>query len=139
MQLYEIIEHTADIGIRAWGRDPRELFTHMAQGMFSLVVPPEAVREAQALEVRASAQGWEALLMVWLKDLLYLRDTRHFIGKRFEIRRLSEDRVEATVWGEPLDLQRHPVDKELKAVTYCEYRVRQESDCTWRAQVIFDI
>ena len=72
MKPYEVIEHTADIGIRAGGRDLKELFTHMAQGMFSLVVPPEAVRETESMEVKASAQGgWEPLLFAWLRELLY--------------------------------------------------------------------
>ncbi len=140
MKAYEVIEHTADIGIRARGRDLKELFAHMAQGMFSLVVPPETVREAESMQVQVSAQGgWEPLLFAWLRELLYLFDTRHFLGKRFELSVLEENQLEAAVWGEPLDPQRHPVDKELKAVTYCEFGIRQESDGGWKAQVIFDI
>ena len=139
MKPYEVIEHTADIGIRATGRDLKELFAHTAQGMFSLVVPPEAVRETESREVVVSAQGgWEPLLFAWLRELLYLFDARHFLGKRFEIQVLEENRLKAIVWGESLDL-RHPVDKELKAVTYCEFSLRQESDGSWQAQVILDI
>ena len=140
MKPYEVIEHTADIGIRARGRDLKEIFAHTAQGMFSLVVPPEAVRETESVEVNVSAEGgWEPLLFAWLRELLYLFDARHFLGKRFEIRLLEETRLEAEVWGETLDLERHPVDKELKAVTYCEFGLRRQPDGVWQADVIFDI
>lgn len=140
MQPYEIVEHTADIGIRATGRSLEELFAHMAQGMFSLIVPPESVEERQSVPVKAEGgPEQDRLLQAWLRELLYLFDTRHFLGKRFSIEALRPGRIEATVFGETLDPARHPVDKEVKAVTYCELGVEQLPDGTWRAQVIFDI
>lgn len=139
MRPYEIVEHTADIGVRATGRTPEELFTHMAQGMFSLIVPPEEVQAGQKREiVKAQAEDWEALLVAWLKELLYLFDTRHFLPHSFAIRRLEPTKIEAELSGETLDPRRHSVDKEVKAVTYCGLALRQEAD-VWSAQVILDI
>ncbi len=37
---YEVFEHTADIGLHAFGRTLPELFIHAAQGMESLMVAP---------------------------------------------------------------------------------------------------
>ena len=139
MRPYEVIEHTADIGIRATGRSPEELFRHLAQGMMSLVVPPEQVKASETREIRAQAEGWETLAVAWLRELLYLLDARHFLGKEFRITHLAPDRIEAVVSGEALDPQRHSPDKELKAVTYCDLSVEQRPDGSWAAQVIFDI
>lgn len=136
---YEIVEHTADIGIRARGATEGELFTHMAQGMFSLIVPLEQIRLRDSVEVRAQASDWEHLLIVWLKELLFLFDTKHLLGRDFKITRLEPCLIEATVSGETLDLQVHQVDKEVKAVTYCDFFLRQDPDGIYRAQVIFDI
>ncbi len=139
MEPYEIVEHTADVGVRAHGRTPEELFAHMAAGTFSLIVPPEEVRAAEKREVRAKADGWERLLVAWLRELLYLFDTQHFLPISFAVRRLDPAGIEAEVSGEVLDPERHTLGKEVKAVTYCELSVRQEPDGAWSAQVILDI
>ena len=139
MQPYEIVDHTAEIGIKACGRTQEELFSNMARGMFSLLVPPEQVEERSTLRVKAEGVDPERLLVAWLRELLFLFDTRRFLGKSFRIERLEAGRIEAAVSGEKLDLQRHSVDKEVKAATYCDLSLRQEPGGLWTAQVIFDI
>ena len=139
MRPYEIVEHTADIGIRGCGQTPKELFAHMAQGVFSLIVPPGEVRAAEKRMVQAQADGWDRLLVAWLRELLYLFDTQHFLAKEFSIHRLDPTRIDAEAAGEVLDLERHTVDKEVKAVTYCDLWVQQAPDGGWSAQVILDI
>ena len=45
MRRYEEIEHTADLAIKAYGRDMKELFANAAYGMFSAMgIDLEAVR-----------------------------------------------------------------------------------------------
>lgn len=136
---YEVIEHTAEIGIRAYGRNQEELFAHMAEGMFSLIVPPEEVQPSLSKTVAATAEDLEGLLVTWLKELLFLFDTEHFLGRSFLIKSMKPTRIEAAVSGEMLDVSRHSVDKEVKAVTYCDLSVVQRPDGVWSAQVIFDI
>lgn len=139
MREYEIVDHTADVGVRAWGRTPEELYVHMAEGMFSLIVGPEEVRERKTVRVEARGQGEEGLLVAWLRELLFLFDTQHFVAKAFRIDRLEPGRVEAQVSGEKLDLSRHSPGREVKAVTYCDLAVTHQPDGTWVSQVIFDI
>ncbi len=136
---YEILDHTAEIGVKAYGRTREELFAHMAAGMFSLIVPAAQVRPVATAPVTASGQGDDRLLVAWLKELLFLFDTRHFLGVSFKVRFPSEGRLEAIVSGDTLDLSRHTVDKEIKAVTYCDLQLKRDSQGIWSAQVIFDI
>ncbi len=139
MRPYEIIEHTADIGIKATGRTLEELFEHMAEGMFSLIAPPEEIRPQVTLSIEAHAEEEDLLLLAWLRELLYLFDTQRVVGKSFKVQRLDSHRIRGTVSGEKLDLTRHSVDKEVKAVTYCDLSLAQGPDGVWSAQVIFDI
>ena len=111
----------------------------MAEGMFHLIVPPDEVQTRLSVRVKAQADDWDRLLVAWLRELLYLFDTQHLLGKSFQILRLESTELEATVSGEPLDLGRHHVDKEIKAVTYCDLSMAQGPDGLWIAQVIFDI
>ncbi len=139
MVAYEIIEHTAEIGIKAYGRQLKELFAHMAEGMFSLIVPPEEVALRSTITVAAEAQDRDRLLVAWLRELLYRFDTEHFLARSFQIRVLEPTRIEAEAQGEILDFSRHHTDKEVKAVTYCDLFLTQGNDGIWSAQVIFDI
>ena len=45
MRSYEPIDHTADMGIRAYGRTKKELFRNAAAGMFSLIADKKNIAE----------------------------------------------------------------------------------------------
>ena len=42
---FEIIEHTADVGIRAYGANMQEAFANAAKGLFSLIIELDDVEE----------------------------------------------------------------------------------------------
>lgn len=111
----------------------------MAEGMFSLIVPPEEVTLRSTITVAAEGQDRDRLLVAWLRELLYRFDTEHFLARSFQIRVLESNRIEAEAQGEILDFERHHVDKEVKAVTYCDLALAERPDGIWFAQVIFDI
>jgi protein archease len=132
------IEHTADLGIEAEGENPAELFTAAAEGLYALIAEPAEIEAKQATSISATGDGWEDLLQAWLSELLAEFNLRGFIGKYCAITRIERDAVDATVEGEPLDLQRHRFHTEIKAVTYHDLRVWQDGG-KWRARVIFDV
>ncbi|GBE57771.1 hypothetical protein BMS3Abin01_00692 [bacterium BMS3Abin01] len=138
MNDYEIIEHTADIGIRAFGDTQKSLFENAAAGMFSLICDPSLVRDAVAFPVSLEAEDRETLLVEWLNELLFLFEARSIIFGRFEVDRISEVRLTATAYGESLDRERHRLMADIKAVTYHMLRVIR-TDGRWEATVIFDV
>ncbi|MGE5572481.1 MAG: archease [Bacteroidota bacterium] len=82
---YEVLEHTADVGIRARGRTLEEAFANAALGMMSLVVPePRRVLEREERQVRACAADLEGLLVGWLSEFVYLIDAERFLAARIE-------------------------------------------------------
>ena len=58
---YEVFEHTADIGLHAYGSTLSELFIHAAQGMESLMVPPEQVRIQVSCEIDVEGHEFNVL------------------------------------------------------------------------------
>ncbi|MEW6105583.1 MAG: archease [Bacillota bacterium] len=82
---YEVLEHTADIGIRARGRTPEETFANMALGMMSLIVPePGRILEREERRVEARAADLEGLLVAWLSEFVYLVDAERFLVAKIE-------------------------------------------------------
>ena len=134
----EYLEHTADAGIRVTSSSLGELFERAAWGMMSLITNPAAVkdRETEALDVEADDR--EALMVRWLSEINRLHQVRHRVYGRFRIGRIGDTGMTGSCVGEPIDLARHEVFGEIKAVTFHRLRV----DCrdgVWTAEVLFDV
>ena len=138
MLRFEIIDHTADIGIVSYGNDLSEAFSNSAYGMFSLIADLDEVNTAVCREVAVEATDTEALLVSWLNELLYLFDIDYIIFSKFDITHLSNNRLQATVCGEKVDLSRHQLKTSIKAATYHMLMVEKNNDGC-RTQVILDI
>lgn len=137
MARFEIIDHTADVGIVAHGSDLREAFANSAYGMFSLIADLDGVREEVCREIDVQASDREALLVSWLNELLYIFDVDHLIFSRFEIGHLGQRHLQAKVYGERIDVSRHKLKTAVKAATYHLLKVEKENG--FRVQVILDI
>ena len=137
--IYEPIDHTADAGMWVYGRDHAELFAHAAWALFDMMSDAETIRPQQSVTIDIDeAADWEDLLVRWLSELLYLYDTERFLGSSASLTALSPTRLTAQVQGEPFDPARHPIDTEIKAVTYHQVAV-EPCETGWRARVIFDV
>ncbi len=137
MRKFEIIEHTADIGIRAFGKDMAELFSNAATGMFSLITDLKKVKEEEKYKVTVQGRNREDLMVNWLSELLYRFDVDKIIPSRYNILQISDSNLKAEVNGEKYDDNRHTIEREVKAATY--YQLKVEKKSCWEAQIIFDI
>lgn len=135
---YEVFEHTADIGLHAYGSTLSELFIHAAQGMESLMIPPEQVRIQVSRVVEVDGHDSVSLLIAWLNELIFLFDTEYLIFCQFEIESLTETHLRGRASGESYDAHRHELGSAIKAVTWHEAAVEQ-TDGGYKARIIFDI
>ena len=134
---FEILEHTADTGIIAYGKDVKQAFANVARGLFSLMTELESVNEVLERDIEVSAADRDSLLVAWLNELIYIFDTENILFKRFDITRLSQRHLVARGYGEKVDRARHELKTGVKAATYHMLAVKQKDG--WRLQVLFDI
>ena len=132
---YEEIEHTADVGIRAYGTTLDELFANAAEGMFSLIADLDGVKRVGEVRVRLDAEDAATLLVRWLSELLYVHETQHLLLSSFDVT-VRGTSLEGRGRGEAIDKKRHELKLVLKAVT--RHGLTVEPDRGF-AQVIFDI
>jgi SHS2 domain-containing protein len=137
MKTFEVLEHTADIGIVAYGADLKQAFGHAAEGLFSLIVDLDTVREKSMRPVEVSASDIEMLLASWLNELIYIFDTEYLVFKRFEVIRITDEHLTANCYGEKVNQRRHELKRNVKAATY--HKLRVEKDNGYRVQVLFDV
>ena len=138
MKRYELMDHTADIGIIVYGVELPETFSNAAYAMFDILTDIDRIKEKDRFNLQVSASDVEELLVTWLDELLYRYETERVIFKRFVIENMDETSLRAVAFGEKLDLLRHEVKLEIKSVTYHQLKV-EKTDDGWRAQVIFDV
>ena len=141
MKNYELIEHTADIGIRVKGSDLRELFRNAAAAMFDIMAQkkPYIVHRTPYIDkiiVKQKAEDLEELFVNWLNELLSLSAIKEKIFSDFTFRKLDAHNLEAVAMGE--DIKNYKVNTEIKAATYHELKLEQ-AKTGWQSEVIFDV
>ncbi len=135
---YEVVEHTADIGIRVWAGTLEELFAMAACAMFDLMVDIANVQPTQKAEIGLEAENIEELLVTWLNELAFRAEVSGMFFSRFEVESVTETSLRATALGEPFDEEKHSVGETVKAATYHKLEV-SKSETGWFATVIFDV
>lgn len=138
---YEILEHTADAGVRGIGATLEEAFAEAARGTFALMADLDSVRPETEVAVEAAGDTPEGLLVAWLGELLRERDVRGMLFSRFEARIGERDgawRLSGRAWGERIDPRRHKLGVEVKAATYSGVRVERTGE-GWIAQCVVDL
>jgi SHS2 domain-containing protein len=141
MKEFEILEHTADIGIAAYGKNKREVFINAAKGMFEIIAgETKNLKENFYDKIKLEADNLEGLLFAWLNELLYIGETRLVILNKFQIKELFDFQIKAEVGGAKINSPCIKIEREIKAVTYHRLEIKKDEESgLWRAQVIFDI
>jgi SHS2 domain-containing protein len=134
---FEIIDHTADVGIIAYGADIKELFSNAALALFSLITELESIEEKLHLDLEVSSEDRDSLLVEWLNELIYLFDVKHILFNRFNIESLTNTELKATCYGEGFDPRKHKIKIGVKAATYHMLKIDKSDGC--KAQIILDI
>jgi SHS2 domain-containing protein len=133
---YELVDHTADIGMRLWGPTAEEVFEQAALGLFSLVCDPMQIGDLETVNVELEADGMDLLLAAWLNELLEIFEARKLVLFQFDIRQLDERSLRARVVGEPLG--RHVLCGGVKAATLRELSLERRGD-GWQGFVVLDV
>src|SRR5262249_61381526 len=99
--MYELFEHTADLGLRVRAEDLNTLFAEAAACLFSAIVEDlGTVRTARPVTIELSGPDREFLLFDWLNQLLYHFDADHLVFSAFEVR-VSVRGLAGVRWGGP--------------------------------------
>lgn len=134
MKKFELLEHTADTGLIAYGHNLPEAFANAAYGLFSIMAELGGVREVELQTVAVSAEDTEGLLFNWLNELIYVFEMEKLLLKRFDITEFGERRLKAECWGEKYDPSRHQLKSGVKSATYHMLKIDKD-----QVRVIFDV
>ncbi len=134
---FEIVNHTADVGIIAYGADVNQAFANAARALFSLITELDDVEEFLHRDIELTAPDEESLLVEWLNELIWLFDTENIVFKRFDVTKLNNTQLKARSYGEKVDSSKHRLKTGVKAATY--HMLKVDKGNGYRVQVLFDI
>jgi len=140
-KIYEIIEHTADIGIRVRAETLPAIFINAAVAMFDIMAEKLLTSNSQLparkeINIRLKAGSPEELFINWLNELLSLSSVKEIIFDSFKIDEIDNNSIKAEAQGSAM--KNYRVNTEIKAATHHALKLKKTKS-GWLAEVIFDV
>ena len=135
---FELLEHPADLGFRAFGVTLPDLFAQSALALLTIASDPNAALPGAEYALSVESGDRESLLVDWLNEVLYWFDGRRIAFRELRVLQYSDTALSALGVGECRDPERHRARIIVKAATYHQLRI----DCRdglWSAEVYLDI
>jgi len=135
MKKYEILEHKADLKIRAFGKTKEELFQNMLLGMSESQKPEIKSKGKIKREIKIKSLDLPFLLVDFLSEVLYLTQVNKETYSSIRFKKFSKNELEAELLGQKIKR----FNEDIKAVTYHGLEISQKKDNILEAVVLFDI
>ena len=135
---YELIDHTADIGIRVTGKTVNDLFETAAHAMFEQITDTSKLSGANTKDSHVKGIDRPDLLINWLREVLWCWTIDNCLVSQVVINDMNNDHLTAKLFYDDFDPQTHELLKDIKAVTYHGISVEQANN-GWMATIIFDV
>jgi protein archease len=139
---FEVLEHPADVGFRAFGATAEDLFANAAMAMLSIAGDPSAAEPRCEYRIAVEGGDRESLMVDWLNEVLYWFDGKRVAFRDFcvtvEQPLASSWTIDALGRGEPREAERHRARVIVKAATYHQLKVERRGDL-WVAEVYLDV
>jgi SHS2 domain-containing protein len=140
---FELLEHTADVGIRAWAGSLEEAFERATEGLAEVLGALRPAGSAGApgpgepVPVEVAADDLGGLLVDWLNEVLWLREVRQAALAGVEVERVGDGVARGTVALASGGAA--PDGTFVKAVTYHRLRVEPDPGDGWLVEVYLDV
>ena len=136
MSPYEVLEHTADVGLLARATSLEATFREASIGMLEIAGSFHP-GEGEPVSVSVEAGDRAGVLVDWLSEVLYVQDSRGDSIAEVVVDLVSDTSAQGRVFVRPF--AGDPSEGvQIKAVTYHQLSVERD-DQGWYARVFFDV
>ena len=142
---YQFLEEKSfsDLLFTAEGKDLPEVFTSCWEAAAEATVERTgAVEPLVHKKIVIEDEDVELLLFDFLGEFIFYKDSNGLVLRidTLDITKGGESwNLEAEVYGEPIDSEKHGDGVDIKAVTFHEFSLESGPDGTWRARVLMDV
>ena len=138
---FEFIEHTADLKFISYGNTLDDCLKNSAKAVFAATLDLDSIFPATKKKISIRAESLESLVHDFLSELIFLFSARKMVFGKFDVNTKKENGdyiLNAFAYGEKLNLKKHKIEKEVKAVTYHDMKI-EKTDSGWSIQVVCDV
>ena len=135
MKKYEYFEATADIGLKAYGKDMSQAFENAGLAMFNIITETSDITPLKEIEFEMTSEDETALLYDYLEELLFFHEIEFMLFCEFHVKIDENLHLEAKIKGETIDWDKHERKTEIKAITFHEMAVKKTTPFEVRAIV----
>ncbi len=135
MKKYENLEHKADLKIRVFGKTKEELFLNAVLAMEEGLRPENKEQRTENRNIKVKSDNLETLLVDFLSEVLYLVQVNKEIYQDMKFKKFTDIEIEAKLSGKKVE----SFGEDIKGVTYHDLEIKENSDKSWEATVLFDV
>ena len=109
--------HQADMGIRGTGPTKEAAFCQAALALTAIITDLKNIEPKSSVRIICARDEDDEITFInWLNALLCEMSTKNMLFSKFDIS-MTQNKLEATAWGETVDIKKHQPTVEVKAAT----------------------
>lgn len=132
---FEMLEHTADVKFKIYGKNLNEVFENSALAVSDFLTRGKKIKSSKVKKIKIKEEDLESLLYKFLDELVYLLDAKGFVVSKAKVR-IKGLELNAEIFGD--DAKKYEGLDHFKAATYAEMYVRKKKD-GFEAQFVLDV
>ena len=125
MKKYEYFDVTADIGIKAYGKDMNEAFENAGLAIFNIISNTDDIDASKEISFEITSEDDVSLLYDYLEELLFYHEVEFMLFSEFHVEIAEGHRLKATIRGEEINWDKHERKTEIKAITFHKMDVKR--------------
>ena len=125
MKKFEYFEATADIGLKAYGKDMNEAFENAGLAIFNIISDTSNIDPSNEIEFEVASEDDVSLLYDYLEELLFYHETEFMLFSEFQVEIDENFHLRARIKGEEINWDKHERKTEIKAITFHKMAVRK--------------
>lgn len=125
MKRFDYFEATADIGLKAYGKDINEAFENAGLAIFNIISDTSDIEAITEIEFEVASEDEVSLLYDYLEELLFYHETEFMLFGEFHVKIDENLNLKAKIKGEPIDWDKHERKTEIKAITFHKMDVKK--------------
>ena len=125
MKRFDYFEATADIGLKAYGKDINEAFENAGLAIFNIISDTSDIEAITEIEFEVASEDEVSLLYDYLEELLFYHETEFMLFGEFHVKIDENLNLKAKIKGEPIDWDKHERKTEIKAITFHKIDVKK--------------
>ena len=134
MKKFKVLEHTADLKIRAFGKTKQELFLNAMLAM-EKALRPRLTKKPASTQIKIESENLETLLVDFLDEINYQNEINSEIYNEIYFEKFSDNLIKAELFGRKVKR----FGLQIKGVTFHNLNIHQRKNGIWEATVVFDI